>query len=177
MGISFLYGLAVAASIGVLFTMIAALTLLPAMLGFIGPRVLSRRQRRALARRAERSRIRTTGSGRGGRGPSNGARSCTARVALVIICLLAVPFFSLRLGSSDQGNDPKGTTTRTAYDLLAKGFGPGFNGPLQIVAADDVAGAGRRLQRLATTVKGSARRGRGHPGDHDPRQGRHGRSR
>ena len=48
--------------------------------------------------------------------------------------MLAVPFFSLQLGSSDQGNDPKGTTTRAAYDLLAAGFGPGTNGPLQIIA-------------------------------------------
>ncbi len=49
LGVTFLYGLAIAASIGVLFTMIAALTLLPAFLGFIGPRVLSRRQKRDLA--------------------------------------------------------------------------------------------------------------------------------
>ena len=47
-GVSFLYGLAVAASIGVAFTMLAALTLLPALCGFLGPRVLSRRQRRRL---------------------------------------------------------------------------------------------------------------------------------
>src|ERR1019366_3677524 len=39
-------------------------------------------------------------------------------------------FFSLRLGSADQGNDPAGTTTRIAYDMLAKGFGSGYNGPL-----------------------------------------------
>ena len=45
--------------------------------------------------------------------------------------LVALPFFSLRLGTSDQGNDPAGTTTRVAYDLLAKGFGPGYNGPLR----------------------------------------------
>ena len=55
---------------------------------------------------------------------------------------LAAPFFRLRLGSSDQGNDPKGTTTRTAYDLLAKGFGPGFNGPLQVVAETTRPGGG-----------------------------------
>jgi RND superfamily putative drug exporter len=47
---------------------------------------------------------------------------------------LALPFFSLRLGSSDEGSDPAGTTTHIAFDMLAKGFGPGFNGPLQVVS-------------------------------------------
>ncbi len=55
-------------------------------------------------------------------------------IALLIIVIIALPFFSLRLGSTDQGSDPTGTTTRTAYNLLAKGFGPGFNGPLQLVS-------------------------------------------
>ena len=50
--------------------------------------------------------------------------------------MLAIPFFSLRLGFSDAGNDPTTDTTRRAYDLLADGFGPGFNGPL--VLAGDV---------------------------------------
>jgi RND superfamily putative drug exporter len=54
--------------------------------------------------------------------------------ALAIMFVLAIPFFSLRLGNSDAGNDPQSSTTRQAYDLLAKGFGPGFNGPLQVVA-------------------------------------------
>ena len=48
--------------------------------------------------------------------------------------MLASPILALRLGSADAGTDAKGTTTRQAYDLLAKGFGPGFNGPMQIVA-------------------------------------------
>ncbi len=48
--------------------------------------------------------------------------------------VLAIPVLSLRLGSSDQGNDPSTTTTRQAYDLLTDGFGPGFNGPLLLVA-------------------------------------------
>ena len=49
--------------------------------------------------------------------------------------MLAVPFFSLRLGVADAGNDPTKLTTRRAYDLLAEGFGQGFNGPL-LVAGD-----------------------------------------
>src|SRR6202022_1729977 len=57
-----------------------------------------------------------------------------AAAALLVMLVLSIPFASLRLGSSDQGNDPASTTTRKAYDLLAQGFGPGFNGPLMIVA-------------------------------------------
>jgi putative drug exporter of the RND superfamily len=48
--------------------------------------------------------------------------------------IIALPYFSLRLGSSDAGNDPKDTTTRQAYDLLSKGFGPGSVGPLQLTS-------------------------------------------
>jgi RND superfamily putative drug exporter len=53
--------------------------------------------------------------------------------ATVVMLVLAVPFLGMRLGTSDAGNDPAGTTTRKSYDLLARGFGPGFNGPLQLV--------------------------------------------
>ena len=142
LGVSFLYGLAIAAAIGVLFTMIAALTLLPAFLGFIGPRVLSRRQKRDLAANGPE----VVGAGTKGFWPRWAAfiqrrPVLPAVVALVVVVLVALPFFSLRLGSSDQGNDPTGTTTRTAYDLLANGFGPGFNGPLLLVAEN--AGPGR----------------------------------
>ncbi len=48
--------------------------------------------------------------------------------------IIAIPFLSMRLGSADAGSDPTNTTTRKAYDLLAEGFGPGYNGPLQFVA-------------------------------------------
>jgi putative drug exporter of the RND superfamily len=153
LGVNFLYGLAIAAAIGVLFTMIAALTLLPAFLGFIGPRVLSRRQKRDLAANGPR----IVGAGTKG----FWSRWATfiqdrpvlpALVALLIVVLVALPFFSLRLGSSDQGNDPQGTTTRTAYDLLAKGFGPGFNGPLLLVAENAGPADTQALDTLATSV-------------------------
>jgi len=52
----------------------------------------------------------------------------------VLMLALAIPFFSMRLGSSDSGSDASSSTTRKAYDLLATGFGPGYNGPLQLVA-------------------------------------------
>ena len=57
-----------------------------------------------------------------------------AIAATAVVLVLAIPLLSVRLGSSDEGNDPAPSTTRQAYDLLADGFGPGFNGPLILVA-------------------------------------------
>jgi RND superfamily putative drug exporter len=54
-------------------------------------------------------------------------------VSLVVILVVALPYFGLRLGIADSGEDPSSSTTRHAYDLLAEGFGPGFNGPLEVV--------------------------------------------
>ncbi len=135
LGVSFLYGLAVAAAIGVLLTMISALTLLPAMLGFIGPKVMSRKQKRNLAENGPR----IVGADSKGFWPNWADRVqrypwISAGVALIIIVVLALPFFSLRLGSADQGTDPAGTPTRVAFDTLSRGFGPGFNGPLMLVS-------------------------------------------
>jgi RND superfamily putative drug exporter len=153
LGISFLYGLAVAASIGVLFTMLAALTFLPAMLGFVGPKILSRRQRRSLEKNGFRSAHEQGFWVRWSRGVERRPVVYGA-VALLVIVLLAVPFFKLRLGSSDQGNDPKGKTTRVAYDMLAEGFGPGFNGPLQLVAKTNSDAQTTALENLAKTISG-----------------------
>jgi RND superfamily putative drug exporter len=75
-----------------------------------------------------------------------------AGLALVCIVIIALPFFSLRLGSADQGNDPAGSTTREAYDMLAKGFGPGFNGPLQLVAVVRDSADSRALSRVVTDI-------------------------
>jgi len=150
LGVSFLYGLAVAAALGVAFTMLAALTLLPAMLGFIGPKILSRRQRSKLkAEGFAPSSIPTKGFWVRWADFVQTRPVIPAVLALLAILLIAMPYFSLRLGSSDQGNDPSGTTTRTAYDLLATGFGPGFNGPLQIVAK---VGSPAQEATLATVV-------------------------
>src|SRR5256886_5388647 len=76
-----------------------------------------------------------------------------ALLALVVIGALAFPFFSLRLGSSDAGSDPAGTTTRQAYDLLAKGFGPGFNGPLAISVEMGGTNPTEALQTLVSALK------------------------
>jgi len=153
LGVSFLYGLAVAAALGVALTMIAALTLLPALLGFIGPRVLSRRQKANLAKNGPR----VVGTGTKGFWPRwaeivRRRPALPAGIALVLIVIIALPFFSLRLGSADQGNDPVGSTTRQAYDMLAQGFGPGFNGPLELVAVVHNAAQDGALNRVVTEV-------------------------
>ena len=154
LGVSFLYGLAVAASLGVALTMFAALTLSPALLGFIGPRVMSRRQRTNLEKNGPRL-AGTAAKGFWVRWSDFIMKrpAIPAIAAFAIIAIIALPFFSLRLGSSDQGNDPPGTTTRIAYDQLSRGFGPGFNGPLQIVAEVKNPTDQAALDRVVTGVK------------------------
>ena len=130
LGVSFLNGLAIASALTVVFTVLAAVTLLPALLGVFGMRVLSRRQRlrvRGVAPRELTLWARWAGTVE--RRPA-----ILAVAAAAVMLVLAIPVLSLRLGSSDQGNDPSSTTTRQAYELLADGFGPGFNGPLLLVA-------------------------------------------
>ncbi len=133
LGVSFLYGVAIAASIAVALTVLAALTLLPALLGFFGVAVLRRRERRALRHGEHRATDESAGWARWA-GRIQKRPAAFAAVAAGAMVLIAVPFFSMRLGSADAGSDPSGSTTRKAYDLLAKGFGPGYNGPLQLVA-------------------------------------------
>jgi RND superfamily putative drug exporter len=74
-------------------------------------------------------------------------------VGLLVLVLLAVPFASLRLGQPDDGNDSPGSTTRTAYDRLAEGFGPGFNGPLVLAATTPANRSGKMtLSRVQQAV-------------------------
>jgi len=71
----------------------------------------------------------------------------------LLLVLLAVPFASLRLGQPDDGNDRAGSTTRVAYDRLAEGFGPGFNGPLVLAATTPADGSGTAtLSRIQQAV-------------------------
>jgi len=150
--LNYLSGLGIAATIAVLFTMAAAVTLLPALLGFCGTRVLSRKERRRLAEDGPEL------EGTAGWWPRWAATVQRhplrlAAIALPVMLVLAVPFLSLRLGSSDQGNNPTSTTSRHAYDLLAEGFGPGFNGPLELVATSGTPAEKTALTRLATTLR------------------------
>jgi RND superfamily putative drug exporter len=132
--LSFLNGVAIAASLTVLITMFASLTLLPALLGFQGKHVLSRRERRSLETNGPEPIITNSAWQRWANTVSKHPRSLSL-AALVAIVFICIPFFSLHLGSSDAGTDPASSTTRQAYDLLATGFGPGFNGPLQVVGS------------------------------------------
>ncbi len=151
LGLSFLYGVAVAAALAVLFTMIAALTLLPALLTIVGHRV-------------DRLRI-----------PGLGSRSTTidentkwfrwsrevqkrpvlaALLSGGLLLILCIPTLSLRLGTNDSGTEPPDKTARKSYDLLAEGFGPGFNGPFVMVGALPKKGDDAGLVELSKQLEG-----------------------
>jgi RND superfamily putative drug exporter len=139
LGISFLDGVAIAASITVILCVLGAVTLLPALMGLMGSRLLSKKERRNLADApvdvhagSRWSQWATTVQGR---------PRVLAGIAVLIMVVLSIPTLSLRLGSSDASSDPASSTTRKAYDLLAEGFGPGFNGPLLVVAEPGGPGA------------------------------------
>ena len=154
LGISFLNGMAIAASLGVLMTMIAALTALPALLSRFGDRVgrAGRRERRRIAAGTP---VRPGFWSRWAMVVQ--ARPWPAAIAgLAIMGLLAAPVFSMRLASSDAGNNPTHDTTRKAYDLLAEGFGKGFNGPLQIVTQLPKAGDTSGLSQITEAVRGDS---------------------
>jgi RND superfamily putative drug exporter len=155
LGVSFLYGLSVAAAIAVALTMATAVTLLPAMLGFLGPRALSRRER--AAHRAGTHPAVDEGGGfwlRWARFVEK-RKVLVALGSLAAVVAIALPIFGLHLGSADAGTDPAGSTTRQAYTALAKGFGPGFNGPLELAAragsARDATAFGQLLATVART--------------------------
>ncbi len=132
MNLRFLDGVVIATSLTVVLSVLVAVTLLPALLGVLGPRVLSRRERRRLAATGPEPELTSGLAARWAAYVERRPRS-TAVLALVVMLVLAIPVLSIRLGTSDQGNHSDTTTTRQAYDLLAEGFGPGFNGPLQVV--------------------------------------------
>ncbi len=151
-GVSFLYGLAVSAAIVVAFTVLSSITLLPALLGFFGMKVLSRRTRRQLAAEGPAGERLSPRWWAWGKTVQRHPIVLFVAAAIVLI-MLAIPFLSLRLGTSDEGNNPPSTTTRKAYDLLATGFGPGFNGPFTVVAATAGAGDLPALTRLASAIR------------------------
>ncbi len=158
LGVSFLYGVAIAATIVVAFTVLSALTLLPALLAFMGTRVLGRSRRRKLAAGLVDPPS-ESGFWKRWTGALQARPAVFALGAVVLMGALAIPFFSMRLGSSDAGADPAGTTTHNAYELLVKGFGPGYNGPLQLVAEVDSAAqkaAFTKTLRAASNTAGVA---------------------
>ena len=130
LGVSFLYGMSLSAAIAVALTMATSLTFLPAMLGFLGPKVLSRRERAALARATTSTEA--TGFWLRWAKLVERRKVFVAVGALAIVVVIALPIFGLRLGSADAGTDATSSTTHQAYEALAQGFGPGFNGPLEL---------------------------------------------
>jgi RND superfamily putative drug exporter len=131
-GQPYMIGLATACIAAVLMVLVAALTLLPALLGFAG-RAIDKLHIPGLLQN-------------GGPPPPTGfwyrwsrfvqrRAWITGTLAVLVLVLLALPLFSMRLAFTDAGNDPTSLTTRQAYDLLAQGFGPGFNGPLVVAVA------------------------------------------
>jgi putative drug exporter of the RND superfamily len=132
-GLPYMYGVAISASLAVLVVMIASITLLPAILSYLGPKV-DRLKIPLLGRRLE-------SEGDGSESPAARwshavqRRPWTAAIlATAILLALAAPALGMRLGFPDAGNDKPGTMTRQAYDLISEGFGPGANGPLVVVA-------------------------------------------
>ena len=149
LGVSLLSGAAVAASIGVVLVLAASLTLLPALLSLIGRRVGEAGGRRSRPQAGpERPGFWLRWAQRVQRRPA-----LTAVAATALMLALAAPALGLRLASSDAGNDPASQTTRQAFDLLAKGFGPGFNGPLQLAVALPQAHDTAALNSLSHAVK------------------------
>jgi RND superfamily putative drug exporter len=147
LGITFLNGMAIAAALGVLSVLAASLTLLPAMLAFTGARVGRTRSRARRRTRPDRPTFWARWVGAIQRRPVLAAVAATA-----LMLTLAAPALGLRLGTSDAGNDPAGNTTRQAYDLLARGFGKGFNGPLLLATRLPATGQTAALTRLTTTI-------------------------
>jgi RND superfamily putative drug exporter len=127
-----LQGVAVTISLVVVLTMVASLTLLPAMLGFLGLKVLRRAERTRLAQDGRQ--VEQTGAFWLRWAEGLGRRPLIPGIlALAVIAILAIPVLSFRTGIQDASTDSASSTTYQAYQLLAKGFGPGFNGPLDVV--------------------------------------------
>ncbi|HLI59343.1 MAG TPA: MMPL family transporter [Solirubrobacteraceae bacterium] len=160
LGISFFYGIAVAASVTVAFTVLSALTVLPALLNVRLPKLIGGRVGAIVPRRRERRMIREGRHTLSDESPVWARWSRTlgrrplafAALAAIVMIVIMVPFFHMRLGSADAGTDPKDTTTRVAYDLLAKGYGPGYNGPLELVAKVDSRGQLAAVERARAAV-------------------------
>ncbi|MDN3025035.1 MMPL family transporter [Streptomyces sp. S.PB5] len=150
--LSFLNGVAIAASLTVVLTVAASVTLLPALLSLIGMRALSRRERRHLNEHGPQPELPTGLAARWSAFVERHPKLLGA-IALVVITVFALPTLGLRLGTSDQGNNPETSTTRQAYDLLADGFGAGVNGPLTLVTHVDGAEDKLLLDNLDATIR------------------------
>jgi RND superfamily putative drug exporter len=157
LGLGSLQGVAVALAATVLITMLASVTLLPALLGVVGGRI-ERRLRRRADRTALTGRPARVEGARWRRWSQGVQRRPWLAVLLPVAALLALsaPALHMRLGFADAGNDAPAKTSRQAYDLLAAGFGPGFNGPLAIVVSGGSADAAATVRRAVAGTAGVA---------------------
>jgi RND superfamily putative drug exporter len=150
-GIAFVGWMATASAIVVAVAVVAAVTLLPALLGFAG-RAIDKLSVHRIVQRAEESERRENIWGRWGREVERRPVVYFAG-ALVVLVALAIPFFSMELGMPDDGTAPTSETRRRAYDLLAEGFGPGFNGPLLLSVEIDDPAALAGLEDLTAAIQ------------------------
>jgi RND superfamily putative drug exporter len=136
-GVPMLTEMGIVAAFAVLMAVIIALTLLPALFGFAGRKILGGKIP-GLKMRDPESEAKTLGLSWAKMVTNNPIKVLV--VALLAVGTLAIPAFSLQLGLPDEGSYGEDTTQRQAYDLMAEGFGAGFNGPL-LVVVDGVASA------------------------------------
>ncbi|MER5962012.1 MMPL family transporter [Streptomyces sp. NPDC002057] len=141
----------------VVIAVLIALTLIPALLGFAGDKVVGRKQRKAAKAGAAGDVAASTGAKADKpNGGTRWARFVIRRPVMVLLVgvlglgAIALPAASLEMGLPDDGAKPTSTTERRAYDTLSDGFGPGFNGPLLVVVDGDKATA----DRTVSTIKG-----------------------
>jgi putative drug exporter of the RND superfamily len=150
-GLPYMYGVAISASLAVLVVMLAAVSLLPALLSYLGPKV--DRLRIPLLGRT----LRAEGDGESAAARWSHAVSrrpwTAALLATSVLLALAAPALGMRLGFPDAGNDPPDTMTRQAYDLQTEGFGPGTNGPLVIAAELPDRSAAVEIDALAERLR------------------------
>ena len=137
MGLSIMNGTAVVTMVAVLVVMLAALTLFPALLGYLGRWI--ERLRLPLGRRRV-ARVSADGHLIPARGWLRWSRlvqrhsALAAAGGIAVLVMLAVPFLGVRFAMPDAGNDPENTSSRQGYDMLTEAFGPGTSGPLLVVA-------------------------------------------
>ena len=151
-GLSYMYGVAISAGLAVLVVMFASVTLLPALLSYLGPKVDRLRipfLGRTLKTEGSRESPALRWSHAVQRRPWPAAIAATA-----LLLALAAPALGMRLGFPDAGNDPPDTMTRQAYDLNTEGFGPGTNGPLVIAAELPNPAAKARINSFAQQLRG-----------------------
>jgi RND superfamily putative drug exporter len=182
-GLPFMTGMGIGASVAVLMTMLAAITLLPALLGFAGDRIEMTRWRGLLAAGLVALALLFVGFGQAQIAafplfaavavlvvgyfvpflktfvPERREKPIRPWVALLagsaILLALAAPVLGIRFGFSDEGNFPEDTTTRRAYDLVAEGFGPGSNGPMLVAITVDSPADAAALEPLQAAIAGT----------------------